>query len=108
MELARSCLAAAPKHRPRDAGAVVARLTAYLGGVERRLREAELAQARAEARAAGERRRRLLTLALAASVLATALFGVAGRAWIDRERQRREQRDPRRGRRSPRRGVEEA
>ena len=88
--LARSCLAAAPKHRPRDAGAVVARLTAYLGGVERRLREAELAQARAEARAAGERKRRLLALALAASVLATALIGVAGWAWMDRERRRRE------------------
>ena len=86
----RSCLAAAPKHRPRDAGAVVARLSAYLGGVERRLREAELAQARAEAQAAGERRRRLLTLALAASVLATALIGAAGWAWMDRERQRRE------------------
>ena len=51
---ARSCLAAAPKHRPRDAGAVVARLSAYLGGVGRRLREAELAQARAEAQAAGD------------------------------------------------------
>ena len=88
--LARSCLAAAPKHRPRDAGAAVARLTAYLGGVESRLREAELAQARAEAQAAGERRRRLLTLALAGSVLATALIGAAGWAWMGRERQRRE------------------
>ena len=69
--LARSCLAAAPKHRPRDAGMVVTGLTAYLRGVEGRLREAELAQARAETRAAEERRRRRLTLALAASVLAT-------------------------------------
>jgi serine/threonine-protein kinase len=98
--LARSCLAAAPKHRPRDAGAVVARLSAYLGGVERRLREAEVAQVRAEARAAGERRRRLLALALAASVLATATLGSAGWAWIDRQRQRRE--------RSIRSGVEAA
>jgi serine/threonine-protein kinase len=88
--LARSCLAAAPKHRPRDAGIIVAGLTAYLRGVDGRLREAELAQARAETRAAGERRRRLLTLALAASVLATALFGIAGWAWMDRERRRRE------------------
>ena len=32
--LARSCLAAAPKHRPRDAGIIVAGLTAYLRGVE--------------------------------------------------------------------------
>ena len=81
--LARSCLAAAPKDRPRDAGVVVAGLTAYLRGVEGRLREAELAQARAEARAAGERRRRRLTLALAASVLATALIGAAGWGWMD-------------------------
>ena len=88
--LARSCLAAAPKDRPRDAGAVVARLSAYLGGVERRLREAEVAQARAEAQAAGERRRRLLTLALAGSVLATAMIGAASWAWMDRERQRRD------------------
>jgi serine/threonine-protein kinase len=98
--LARSCLAAAPKHRPRDAGAVVARLTAYLGGVEGRLREAELAQARAEAQAAGERRRRLLALGLAASVLATALIGAAAWAGMDRERKRRE--------RSTRAGVEAA
>ena len=46
--LAQACLAAAPKHRPRDAGVVVAGLTAYLRGVEGRLREAELAKARAE------------------------------------------------------------
>ncbi len=90
VDLARSCLAAAAKHRPRDAGMVVAGLTAYLRGVEGRLREAELAQARAETRAAGERRRRLLTLALAASVLATALIGAAGWGWMDRERRRRE------------------
>jgi serine/threonine-protein kinase len=88
--LARSCLAAAPKHRPRDAGMVVTGLTAYLRGVEGRLREAELAQARAEAQAAGERRRRLLTLALAGSVLATALIGAAGWGWMDRERRQRE------------------
>ena len=55
---------------------VVTGLTAYLRGVEGRLREAELAHARAETRAAEERRRRRLTLALAASVLATVLIGV--------------------------------
>ena len=53
VELAQACLAAAPKHRPRDGGAVVARLSAYLGGVASRLRAAELAQARAEAQVAG-------------------------------------------------------
>ncbi len=90
VKLARSCLAAAAKHRPRDAGAVVAGLTAYLRGVEGRLREAELAQAGAEARAAGERRRRFLTLSLAASVLGTVIFGAAGWGWMDRDRRRRE------------------
>ena len=76
--LARSCLAAAPKDRPRDASGVVLGLTAYLRGVEGRLRDAELATARAEARAAGERRRRQLTLALVASVLITGLIGASG------------------------------
>ena len=87
--LARSCLAAASKHRPRDASVVVMGLTEYLRGVEGRLREAELAKARAEAHAAGERRRRQLTLALAASVLVTGCIGAAGWAWMDRERRQR-------------------
>ncbi len=87
--LARSCLAVAPKYRPRDASVVVSALTAYLRGVEGRLRDAELATARAEARAAGERRRRQLTLALVASVLITGLIGAAGWGWADRERRRR-------------------
>ena len=90
--VARSCLAVAPKHRPRDAGTVVTGLTAYLRGVEGRLREAELAHARAETRAADERRRRRLTLALAASVLATILIGSVGWGWIEHERRSREER----------------
>ncbi len=88
--LARSCLSAAPKHRPRDAGMVVAGLTAYLQGVERRLREAELAHARAEARAVGERRRRFLASALAVTVLGTTLIGAAGWAWLDHDRRNRD------------------
>jgi serine/threonine-protein kinase len=98
--LARSCLAPAPKDRPRDAGVVLAGLTAYLAGVRQRLHEAELAQAQAkaraaeeqsrrvladelareaQARAAGERKRRILTAALAASVRVTVL--VVGGGW---------------------------
>ena len=86
--LACSCLAAAPKHRPRDAGVAVAGLTAYLAGVERRLQEAGLARAGAEASAAGERKRRVLAVALATSVLATVLLVATGWVWIERERQR--------------------
>src|SRR5262245_18610315 len=56
--LARDCLAAGPAGRPRDASAVSLRLAAYLTGVQERLRLAELERARAEARAAGERKRR--------------------------------------------------
>ena len=98
--LARSCLAAEPEQRPRSAGEVARRLTAYREGVQERLRAAEWArveaQARAEeqekrrlvadelarearARALEERKRRRLTVALAASVLVTA--GVIGGGW---------------------------
>ncbi|WP_165069641.1 protein kinase domain-containing protein [Paludisphaera rhizosphaerae] len=94
--LARSCLAPAPKDRPRDAGVVLARLTAYLTHVQDRLREAERAQAQAEARAeeeqthriladglareaearaAEERKRRILTAVLAGVLLTAALTG---------------------------------
>ena len=108
VELARSCLAAAPKHRPRDAGAVVARLSAYLGGVGRRLREAELAQARAEARAAGERRRRLLD-ARPGGVGARHRTDRRGRMGLDGPRAAATRAiDPGRGRCGPLRGLEEA
>ena len=69
--LARSCLAAAPKHRPRDASVVVLGLTDILARRGRAIAGCRAGEARAEAHAAGERRRRQLTLALAASVLIT-------------------------------------
>jgi serine/threonine-protein kinase len=87
--LAKSCLRAAPKDRPRDAGAVLSGLNAYLAGAERRLREAGLAKARAETLAAEERKRRTLSVALAASVLVTGLLGAGGWAWFNNERVRR-------------------
>jgi len=86
IDLVRDCLATKPEHRPRSAGEVSRRLTAYLAGVQDRLKAAELArveaQARAEeaqARARIERSRRLRTMALAASVLMSA--GLAGGGW---------------------------
>jgi serine/threonine-protein kinase len=51
VQLALDCLAPIPQHRPADASAVAARLSAYLLSVERRLREAELARAAEAARA---------------------------------------------------------
>ena len=87
--LAKSCLAPAPKDRPRDAGVILAGLTAYVTGAERRLREAGLAKARAETVAAEERKRRVLAVALAASMLATGLLGAGGWAWMSNERANR-------------------
>ena len=84
--LAKSCLASAPRDRPRDAGVVAAALTAHLAGVQERLRAAELARARAESRAAGERKRRLLVAGLAASILALATLGGGGVLWLSWQR----------------------
>jgi serine/threonine-protein kinase len=84
--LAKSCLAAAPRDRPRDAGVVVTVLNAHLAGVQERLRAAELARARAESRAAEERKRRLLVVGLAASILALAALAGGGGLWLTHER----------------------
>ncbi len=78
--LERDCLAAEPEDRPLDAGAVAARVTAYLSGVQDRLRGAELARVEADARAQEERKRRKLSLALAAAVLALVTIGGTGTA----------------------------
>jgi serine/threonine-protein kinase len=84
--LTKSCLMPAPRDRPRDAGAVVATLSAHLKNVQQRLAEAELARARAEARAAAERRRRSLVASLAASLLALATLVGSGSLWWSRHR----------------------
>ena len=65
--LARDCLAAEPEDRPRDASVVAERITAYLAGVQERVRAAERERAVAEARAVEERKRRRSSSALAAS-----------------------------------------
>jgi serine/threonine-protein kinase len=78
--LAKSCLSAAAKDRPRDAGVVSDAVSAYLAGADSRLRAAGIARAQAETRAAEERKRRILTLALAGSILASVI--VVGGAWV--------------------------
>ena len=68
VDLARACLAADPADRPRTACDVARKVTAYLAGVQARLKAAELARVAqeakaeaAEARARAERRARRLT-----------------------------------------------
>ncbi len=87
--LAKSCLAPAPRDRPRDAGVVVSALNAHLSGVEERLKVAELARVRAESRAAGERKRRLLVAGLATSLVALTILGGGGGFWLTWQRQAR-------------------
>ena len=97
LALARDCLTAEPKDRPADAGVVASRMTAYLSGVQERLRAAELARAAeraraeearrtavaAEAKASAERRARRLTGALAATILLAGGLGAAGWRWVE-------------------------
>ena len=63
-------------------------MNSYLAGVQERLRVAELARVEAQARAAEERKRRRVTMALAGSVLVIA--GLAGGGWTYLARQRQE------------------
>jgi serine/threonine-protein kinase len=111
--LTKGCLAAEREDRPRQAGAISERITAYLAGVQERLRQAELARvaadARAEeqaerraladelarqaqARADEERRRRRVTAALAASVVATMAALGGGWHWNEWQWQERARR----------------
>ena len=78
LALARRCLAPDPADRPRDAGEVAREVTAYLAGVQERLRAAELARVEAQARAEEERKRRRVELRLSASLLAVLVAGTAG------------------------------
>ncbi len=96
LDLARACLAIEREDRPRDASGVASRLSAYLSGVQERLRAAELARAaesarveEAQARAAVERSRRRRTAALAASLLAMMGLGIVTFSYIAQVRQAR-------------------
>jgi tetratricopeptide (TPR) repeat protein len=89
VRLARACLARRPEERPRDAGAVAGAVAAYQAALEERLRQAELAQAAAQARAAEERKRRRLLAALAAALLALLALGGAGAWWWQQQEAQR-------------------
>jgi serine/threonine-protein kinase len=89
IELTRNCLSPERDCRPRNAGEVAARITAHLAGVQDRLRQSELARVEAQTRAAEERKRRRVTVALAASILATASVGAGGWTYLSRQHERR-------------------
>ncbi len=90
--LARDFLAAEPEQRPRNGGEVARRMSAYQGGVQDRLRRAELARVEAQTRAEEaqgavvERSRRRRTVALAAAVLGLIILGGGGWAHLARQR----------------------
>jgi serine/threonine-protein kinase len=87
--LCKDCLAPRREDRPRDAGAVAARVAAYQAAVQERLRQAELERAAAQARAVEERKRRRVSLALAAAVLLLVAGGGGGAWWAQQQRQAR-------------------
>lgn len=87
--LALQCLEPDPQRRPNHAGEVNSAITAYLTGVQERVRSAELERVKAEARALEEQKRRRVTMALAASIMATMLIGGGAWVWTTRQYQAR-------------------
>jgi serine/threonine-protein kinase len=88
--LTKTCLSPEATDRPKDAQVVADGLTAYLNGVQERLRQAELAQAEAKAKASEEAKRRRLALALAGTVLLALTLGGGGWLWVKNERDTRQ------------------
>jgi eukaryotic-like serine/threonine-protein kinase len=80
--LAKHCLAREPEDRPNAAGVVSDRVTAYLAGVQQRLRRAEITTVE-------ERARRRLTTVAAAAVILLSLFGAGGYAWNQQQKAER-------------------
>jgi tetratricopeptide (TPR) repeat protein len=87
--LAKDCLAAERDDRPRDAGIVAGRVTAYEAGVQARVQAAERERAVALARAVEERRRRKLQLGLVAAVVAFTTLGGLSTTYYFQQRQAR-------------------
>ncbi len=78
LALCRHCLSPIPVDRPADGRAVAGAMTAYLDGVQERLRAAEIARAQADERARAERRARRVQLVAASLVLVVLAGGIVG------------------------------
>lgn len=87
--LTKTCLAAEPIDRPKDAQAVADGLTAYLNGVQTKLHQAELAEAAAKVETREEIKRRRLANALAVSVLLLLAVGGGSLWWMDHQAEQR-------------------
>jgi serine/threonine-protein kinase len=83
--ITKRCLAAEPWHRPRNAGMLAGEISHYMESVADRLHQAELDRLEAKTRVAEERKRRRVTLALAASVLFTCLIAGSGWVWVQQQ-----------------------
>jgi serine/threonine-protein kinase len=93
IELAKSCLAPEPDDRPRHAGEIADQMSGYHSRVQERLRQSEIERAEEKARAeeatkraAVERDRMRLTVALAASIVGFMLLGGGGWAYFARQK----------------------
>ncbi|MDX2035321.1 MAG: protein kinase [Isosphaeraceae bacterium] len=89
VDLAKRCLQHDPDMRPSDAAEVARGIDHYLETIRERAHAAEIARVEAEARAAGERKRRLLTVGwITSAAVLTATTAIAW-GWIARERRDR-------------------
>ncbi len=90
--IANQCLVAARQARPRHAGEVQQQIGRHLAGIEERARAAQVEAAEDRVRVAEAKRKQKLTLALAASVLATVVLGGGGFWYVQSENAAREAR----------------
>ena len=79
VNLAKECLAREPEDRPRDASAVAESISAYVSGVQEKLRRAELARVE-------ERGRRRLTTVAAAAVIVLGLVAGGSTLWVQQQK----------------------
>jgi serine/threonine-protein kinase len=84
VRIARACLAADPADRPRNAGAASEAVTAYLEGVQERLKAADAARVEERARGLHERQRRFWAAALSTSLALTLAVLAGGGWWVQR------------------------
>jgi len=85
IQLTKRCLSVDRRERPQDGNELSFQVSEYLESIETQLRENQIQKVKDTERAAGERRRRRLTLALVGLFLG--LVGLSGASWLYFERQ---------------------